>query len=183
MANILGIEIPAGNEWTYRNALLEPIRRFRNTYFVHIDWRLEVGGLAEMRCNTGFKHGFGDPRIVCGPQRTWLAKDTGSEFLPLNCIKEENFCPPIVLPFVEIVYLSQDYDMGSIAQIQCQSGYNRLSGDTKIFCGDYIVEPPDPLNPNPERRRFPYKRGEWKKFQLNLYSPEGTAVKADPLEC
>jgi hypothetical protein len=83
----------------------------------------------------------------------------------------------------EVVYLSQDFDMGSIAQIQCQSGYNRLSGDTKIFCGDYEAAPADPNHPDLERRRFAYLTGEWKTFALDLSSPTGRAIKADRLVC
>ena len=95
VAKLLGIAIPDAGEWMDRLPLLEPMRRFRNTYFVFLDWRLEMGATAELRCNIGHQPGFGDHNIVCGPERTWIARDSGSEFLPLNCIKRENFCPPI----------------------------------------------------------------------------------------
>jgi hypothetical protein len=43
VAKLLGITIPKDGEWMSRLPLLEPMRRFRNTYFVFLDWRLELG--------------------------------------------------------------------------------------------------------------------------------------------
>jgi hypothetical protein len=60
-----------------------------------LDWRLEVGSEAHFACKPGFAYGYGDPKIVCSPERKWISTKHATIFVPFSCTKMEKYCPQI----------------------------------------------------------------------------------------
>lgn len=107
-----------------------------NSELVSWNWRRELRSTATIRCVEGHQMMLGNPNLVCGTRDgigVWLTAD-GDRAITVECSPKQHLCPALDPINAEVVNMSADRDISSIARFQCNSGYEYLSGNEILAC-------------------------------------------------